>query len=340
MSKAKTSEEFVYEQTAISKVFPIDYSEAEIMEMTGETRNKIRRWIMEESPMGTVIKDLVMYNNGEKYITSKGEKKKLPYPVETRSFLECYINLAKSKRYRNVFMDDSKKDAKNRFLREFCVQLCDTLIPCQEIPDASESIPYSDIDEFARHVIFGNGTFAREIMEDLWENEFDKRVSIIRSRVRDLPYAAQAELMKTYLMVMDEWILGLHPTQKHKKRMAPETEIRKMFSDLLSFRKKANASKKNSQQNIGQLAQYLIPNVTFPEKKLGTATNMQEAFYELSKRGDNCSVEMLDDIRKSYLQALSTDEVSDFEKNILPYIIIYCMTPKTAKKLKHPLSML
>ena len=87
MSKAKTSEEFVYEQTAISKVFPIDYSEAEIMEMTGETRNKIRRWIMEESPMGTVIKDLVMYNNGEKYITSKGDKKKLPYPVET---YRCY----------------------------------------------------------------------------------------------------------------------------------------------------------------------------------------------------------------------------------------------------------
>ena len=46
VSKAKTSEEFVYEQTEISKVFPIDYSEAEIMEMTGETRNKIRRWIM------------------------------------------------------------------------------------------------------------------------------------------------------------------------------------------------------------------------------------------------------------------------------------------------------
>ena len=177
------------------------------------------------------------------------------------------------------------------------------------MPDASESVPYSDIDEFARHVIFGNATFAREVMEDLWENEFDKRVSIIRSRVRDLHYAAQAELMKTYLMVMDEWILGLHPTQKNKKRMDPETEIRKMFSELLSFRKKVNAGKKNSQQNIGQLAQYLIPNVTFSEKKLGTATNMQEAFYELSKRGDNCSVEMLDDIRKSYLQALSTNEV-------------------------------
>lgn len=334
MSKAKTSEEFVYEQTAISKVFPIDYSEAEIMEMTGETRNKIRRWIMEESPMRTVLKDLVMYNSGEKYITSKGEKKKLPYPVETRSFLECYINLAKSKRYRNVFIDDSKKDAKNRFLREFCVQLCDTLIPYQEMPDASESVPYSDIDEFARHVIFGNATFAREVMEDLWENEFDKRVSIIRSRVRDLPYAAQAELMKTYLMVMDEWILGLHPTQKNKKRMDPETEIRKMFSELLSFRKKVNAGKKNSQQNIGQLAQYLIPNVTFSEKKLGTATNMQEAFYELSKRGDNCSVEMLDDIRKSYLQALSTNEVSDFEKKYIALHNYLLYDPQDSEKVK------
>src|SRR5699024_7942206 len=80
--------------------------------------------------------------------------------------------------------------------------------------------------------------------------------------------------------------------------------------------------------------QYLIPNVTFSEKKLGTATNMQEAFYELSKRGDNCSVEMLDDIRKSYLQALSTNEVSDFEKKYIALHNYLLYDPQDSEKVK------
>ena len=61
---------------------------------------------------------------------------------------------------------------------------------------------------------------------------------------------------------------------------------------------------------------------------------MQEAFYELSKRGDNCSVEMLDDIRKSYLQALSTDEVSDFEKKYIALHNYLLYDPQDSEKVK------
>ena len=85
----KQKKTFIYEQTAISKIFPIDCSEIEIQKNTGIKRSKFRRWIMDESPMKRQLKNLIMSNEGETYKPLKGEKQKYPYPIEAMPFLSA-----------------------------------------------------------------------------------------------------------------------------------------------------------------------------------------------------------------------------------------------------------
>ena len=235
--------------------------------------------------------------------------------------------MAKEAQYDQVFVKSDQEENRKKFMREFCVKLCTALLPGKNQKQSCEGTEPPDEKAFARHVIFGNKAFSREVMDDLWEQEFDYRVKTLRARAKQLPYAQQAEMLKIYLIAMDEWILGLPTFKKRGKTKKPEAELQEMFAGLLKHRKK-------DCKNKGGLARYRVKNIKFKKQKLGEANNMDEAFAVLSRRGDNCNSDMLDEIRKPYLCELGNMKVPDFEQKYLDLYDYLTMSPKSDDEVK------
>lgn len=216
-------------------------------------------------------------------------------------------------------------------MREFCSKLSVALLPERSENGQAKARKAPDQKAFARHTIFGNPTFAREVMENLWKTEFACRVKTIQERAKLLPYDQQASMLKTYLATMDEWILGLPiaevPKTKAESEKEPEAEIQEMFAGLLAHRVK------NGEDRRG-LAKYQIENITFKSKIFDTATNMANAFKFLDDRGDNCGVDMLDEIRKPYLQNLGNMDVPPFEVEYMSLHDYLTDAPKNSDQVK------
>ena len=75
-------------------------------------------------------------------------------------------------------------------------------------------------------------------------------------------------------------------------------------------------------------------NILFDTKKLGEANNMEKAFDILSQRGDNCSADMLNEIREVYLCELGKMEIPNFEKEYLALQDYLTSFPSNPQKVK------
>lgn len=219
-----------------NKIFPIDYSLLEF-QVDSQLGRRMTEALSNHELFHPVLCDMFPSRGGG------NPKEKPAIPVEANVFFIEFAKFCKkSKQCGDKGLlhidDDISKEKLDRLVRQFFRQLCDSVTTDDKSPDV----------EFTCHVLMQNADFTSAILDDLWSNEFQPRVDLLKVLAKRLPIETHLSILKDSLTSLDSLLFRtfiLYRTSEQEKipgtrarKQLDSTSLQKVLEDLLSYRKK------------------------------------------------------------------------------------------------------